>query len=102
MRKLLKRFLPSGEVRGIFSDDHARLCRADGSILHRASRVEVGEAGPSVGRFHVDFSLLADHTGNEEHRVCLVQTFETHREAVTEEVRWLNENYLLEGLRPRS
>ncbi len=61
---------------------------------HRASRVEVIAAGKHRGRFHVDFSLLAELSGKAEHCVCLVPTFNSYQEAVAAEVAWLEENYV--------
>lgn len=93
--KVLKAFLPSGETRAIWSDQVAASFRKKGIIPQRASRVEVIQDGPSRGKFHVDFSLLADATGDERYRVCLSQAFESYADAVAAEVEWLTGNWVL-------
>lgn len=64
-------------------------------IPKRASRVEVIEDGPNRSNFHVDFSLLAEHTGDPALAVCLVKTFASYQDAVAAEVRWIEQNWLL-------
>lgn len=89
------RFLPGGEVRGIYTDALPLRHLMPGMIPHRASRVEVIQEGKHRGRFHVDFSLLAEMTGKVEHRACLTETFDSYQEAVAAEVEWLRVNYVL-------
>lgn len=44
--------------------------------------------------YFVDFSPLADVTGNPIYRCCLARTFARREEALKSEVAWLNENYV--------
>lgn len=90
----MKRYLPTGETRAVWDDSQAARERAQGVIPRRASRVEVVESGPNLGRFHVDFSPLAAATGDPAHLVCLPRTFGGYSEAVEAEVAWLHENYV--------
>lgn len=92
----LIRFLPDGNVRSIWDDVYD--FRAAGFTPRRASRIEVIEGGAKAGEFFVDFSLLADYTGDDRHRCCLTHTFRAYKEANAAEVVWLKENYILEGL----
>ena len=93
--QLLKAYRPDGSIRAIWTDKVAPAFREAGAIPHRASNVEVIEVGPNRGKFHVDFSKLADLTGNETYRVCLCQAFDTHGAAVAAEVRWLELNWVI-------
>jgi hypothetical protein len=95
--KLLKAFRPDGTVRAVWSDTVADSFRAAGALPQRASRVEVIPDGRHRGFFHVDFSLLADITGEPCHRVCLVRPFASYAEAVAAEVRWLELNWVVGG-----
>jgi hypothetical protein len=61
----------------------------------RASRVEVIEDGPNRSNFHVDFTLLAEQTGDPKLEVCLTKTFESYAAAVAAEVKWIEHNWLL-------
>lgn len=90
-----KRYLPGGETRQIWHDALADRARSRGVIPQRASRVEVIPDGQQRGRFSVDFSLLADATGDDSYRVCLVQTFDRYSDAVAAEVAWLERNWVL-------
>lgn len=63
--------------------------------LRRASRVEPVEIrGPFFGHWYVDFSPLADREGRPELAICLWPPRQSQREALAEEVRWLNDNHL--------
>lgn len=95
--QLLRVYGRDGQTRAIWSDRSAALFRATGSRPKRASRVEVIEDGPNSGRFGVDFTLLAEATGNEKYRVCLTKAYDRYDEAVAAEVAWIRDNYLLEG-----
>ncbi len=90
----IKSYRPDGTARSIWNDAQAKTLRAAGVVPRRASRVEVIEEGPHRGLFHVDFTLLADATGDDRYRVCLVSPFETHAAAVAAEVAWLNRNWV--------
>ena len=94
MPKLLKAYRRDG-TRAIWSDQVAPSFRATGVIPQRASRVEVITEGPQRGLFHVDFSLLADATGDDRLRVCLVKPFLSYNAAVAAEVAWLEQNWVL-------
>lgn len=98
MKKILKRYMPDGSVRGIWDDSTAKRERSQGSVPHRASRIEAIEEGPNAGLFHVDFTPLAEMTGRDEFRLCLARAFESYEEARRAEVEWLTHNYVLEGL----
>lgn len=91
------RFLPSGQVRGIYTDEIPLRQILPGVMPQRASRVEVIPEGPHRGKFHVDFTLLAEMTGNDDYRVCLARPFDSYKEAVAAEVEWLRVNYVLGG-----
>ena len=91
------RFLPTGEVRGIYTDAVPLRRILPGLMPHRASRIEVVQEGRHRGRFSVDFSLLAELTGNPEHRSSLATTFDSYQEAIRAEVQWLQANYILGG-----
>lgn len=95
MPQLLRVYGGDGRTRAIWSDRSAGFLRATASRPKRASRVEVIEDGPNSGKFGVDFTLLADATGDERYRVCLTRTFERYDAAVEAEVAWLRENYLM-------
>lgn len=92
-----KRYLPDGSTRVIWHDTVGDRERHHGAIPQRASRIEVIPEGPQRGRFHVDFSLLAEATGDDSYRVCLVQTFERYDAANAAEVAWLEQNWVLCG-----
>jgi hypothetical protein len=93
--KILKCFRPDGDVRAVWDDSTARGFRAAGVVPRRASRIEVIGEGPAYGLFHVDFSPLADLTGDERYRVCLTRAFESYAEANRAEVEWLTGNWVL-------
>lgn len=93
----IKRYLPTGETRAIWDDSQARRERRQGGRPARASRIEAIPDGPRAGLFHVDFTPLAELTGEPAHRCCLPQTFDAHGDAVRAEVAWLVENYVLAG-----
>lgn len=95
MPRLLKAYRPDATTRGIWQDATATGFRKTGTIPQRASRVEVIQDGPNRGKFHVDLSLLADLTACEEFRVCLVDAFDSHTEAVEAEVRFIEQNWVL-------
>ena len=92
---IIKRYLPNGDTRQIWHDDVADRERANNVVPKRASRVEVIDQGPQLGRFHVDMSPLADATGDDTYRVCLVQTFNRYSDAIKAEVLWLEQNWVL-------
>lgn len=94
--KTFKRYLPSGETRAIYADSRRHLLR-EGEV-DRASLINPVKEGPNKGRFYVDFSFLADATGEDRFRMCLTQTFETYDEANRVEVEWLEKNWVKEGL----
>ena len=94
--KLLKRYLPTGETRAIYTDARRHLLRNE--EVDRASLINPIKDGPKRGCFYVDFSLLADATGDDRYRLCLTETFETYTEANQAEVAWLEANYIREGL----
>jgi hypothetical protein len=85
-------FLPNGEMRAIVDDTID--VRTLGALPRRASRVEVVECGPHRGKYHVDMSLLADISGNDTHRVCLLPTYVRYRDAIAAEIAWLRANWL--------
>lgn len=89
----LVRYLPNGEVRGIWYDDFdVRL--VFGVIPHRASRIEVIEDGEHKGQFQVDFCPLAKMTGREEYRQTF-SPFSTYEEARRFEMMWLLRHWVL-------
>ncbi len=98
MQNLLKRYLPDGTTRAVWRDAVGPQERRHGVIPQRASRIEVIPVGPQRGRFYVDFTPLAEATGNDTYRVCLLQTFESYSVANTTEVAWLEQNWVLSGL----
>lgn len=95
--QLLRVYGGDGQTRAIWSDRSASLFRATATRPKRASRVEVIEDGPNSGRFGVDFTLLAEATGDERYRVCLTKAYDRYDEAVAAEVAWIRNNYLLES-----
>jgi hypothetical protein len=90
----LKRYLATGEARSLWHDDLAAREQRAGALPVRASRIEVVPEGPGRGRFAVDFSLLAAHTGCDRYRCCLRQTFPRYDQANAAEVAWLLEHYV--------
>ncbi len=92
---IVKRYLPGGETRQVWHDDVGDRDRDQGVLPQRASRIEVIPEGPQRGRFHVDFSLLAEATGDDSYRVCLLQTFDRYSDANAAEVLWLEQNWVL-------
>jgi len=99
-RKLARRYLPGGDARGVFDDDLAYLHRNGPAELVRASRVEAVPEGKRKGEFFVDFSPIADFLHDDSKRVCLTKTFATHRAAVSSEVAWLKEQFVLAPVTP--
>lgn len=97
-----KRYLPDGSTRAIWDDTQGERERAQGVIPQRASRIEAITEGPKRGQFHVDFSLLAVCTGNDEFRICLVETFKDYGAANRAEVEWLRKNWVLSPISPKS
>lgn len=95
-QRIVKRYLPDGTTRSVWDDATASREREHGVIPQRASRIEVITEGPQRGLFHVDFSLLADATGDERFRICLRETFEDYAAANRREVEWLHQNWVLE------
>ena len=93
--RILKCFRPNGEIRGIWNDQTGPGFRTHGAIPQRASRVEVIQEGPSRGMFYVDFSPLADITGDDRYRCCLAEVFESYSRAVATEVEWLTKYWVL-------
>lgn len=91
----LKRYLPTGQTRAIWSDTQGARERKAGVIPQRASRIEVITEGPQRGKFHVDFSLLAEATGDDRFRVCLPKTYESYAAANRAEITWLANNWVL-------
>lgn len=95
MPTILKVYKPDATQRAIWRTRVAQSLREAGAIPERASRVEAVRAGPHRSKFHVDFTLLAELTGEKAHEVCLTRTFDSHEEAVAAEVRWIEHNWLL-------
>jgi len=91
------KFSPGGKVRAIH-DDNFPWEKAFGpdfaASRRRASIINTVEDGPNAGRFYVDFSHLADATGDEKYRVCLTHTFDREGVAKEAEVVWLTANYI--------
>lgn len=54
--------------------------------------------GPNRGRFHVDLSLLAEISNDPKFQVCLAQTFDSYSEAVAAEVKFIEHNWVLQGV----
>lgn len=94
---VVKRYLPTGETRSVWNDAVASREREHGVLPQRASRIEVITEGPKRGLFHVDFSLLADVTGDERFRICLREAFVDYSAANAAEVAWLHDNWVLDG-----
>lgn len=90
----LKRYLADGSTRAVWRDDLADRERRHGVAPVRASRIEVE---PASGRFHVDFTPLAEAAGDDRWRCCLRETFLRYDEAVRREVAWLETEYVLGG-----
>lgn len=91
----IKAYRCDGTTRAIWSGPHAANNRRHRVLPVRGSLVIAIAEGPQAGYFHVDFSPLADVTKNDRYRVCLVETFETHEQAVEAERQWLLENWVL-------
>ncbi len=91
------KFSPGGKVRAIH-DDNFPWEKAFGpdfaASRRRASIINTVEDGPHAGNFYVDFSHLADATGNDQYRVCLTRTFAREGDAKNAEVVWLTANYI--------
>lgn len=90
----IKVYRPSGETRAIWSKPFAAASRRNNVMPVRGSHVIAITDGLHRGKFHVDFSPLADATGDDAHCVCLAETFESHEEAVAAEHRWLLDNWV--------
>jgi hypothetical protein len=95
MPKLLKAYRSDGSTRGIWQDATANDFRQAGIIPERASRVEVIREGPNRSKFGVDFTLLAELTGDPKLMVCLTRAYESYSEAVSAEVAWIEQNWIL-------
>lgn len=54
--------------------------------------------GPNRGRFHVDLTLLSEIADNRKLAVCLTKTFDSYSEAVAAEVKFIEQNWVLEGI----
>lgn len=93
--RVLKAYRPDGSVRGIWQDSTAPGFREAGLVPERASRVEAIRDGPNRSKFHVDFTLLSELTGDPKLCVCLTRTFDSHTEAVAAEVAWIEQNWLV-------
>lgn len=98
MTRILKVYRPDGTTRAIWSDAIAASLRKHDVIPQRASRVEAITEGPHRGKFHVDLSLLASIAKNAKFEVCLTKTFESYAEAVAAEVKFIELNWVLEGV----
>lgn len=96
--RLLKAYRSDGTTRAIWQDQIGDSLRKAGAIPRRASRVEVIPDGPNRGNFHVDLTLLSEITGNPKFAVCLTKTFESYSEAVAAEVKFIEHNWVLEGV----
>ena len=92
--EIRKVFLPTGETRAIWTAPVSSTFRQHHVLPKRASRIEVIQEGKSRGLFHVDFSLLADATGNDDFRCCLLTPFASYEEANRAELDWLRKNWL--------
>lgn len=80
------RFTRGGGVRKLFqTGDRATF----GAIPRRASRVEVIDTGPHLGRFFVDFSPLG-----EDYQFCLAQPFDDYQDAVRAEQEFLIQKWI--------
>jgi hypothetical protein len=91
----IKRYLPDGSTRALWAKPHARVYRRHEVLPCRGSHVIAITDGPRRGLFMVDFSPLAEATGDDQYRVCLAQTYESHEDAVEAEHAWLVENWVL-------
>lgn len=98
MSATVKRYLPDGSTRAIWDDTQADRERRHGVAPVRASRIEVIPAGPQAGRFHVDFTPLAQASGNSDYCCCLRETFARYDTANARELDWLRVNYVLRSL----
>jgi hypothetical protein len=54
--------------------------------------------GRNRGKFYVDLTLLSEITGNPEFAVCLTKTFDSYAAAVAAEVKFIEHNWVLEGV----
>lgn len=92
---IAKRYLPDGSTRAIWVDSQANRERRQGVVPFRASRIEVIPTGTLAGRFHVDFTPLAEETQDNTYRCCLLPTFLLYGDANRAEVAWLEANFIL-------
>jgi len=96
--RIFKVYRKDGTVRAIWQDTAGPQLRKSGMLPRRASRVEVITEGPRTGQFYVDMSLLADISSNADLAVCLTSTFDNYADAVAAEVKFIEQNWLLEGV----
>lgn len=92
----VKCYRTDGSVRAIWAKPFARVFREHNTLPVRGSNVIAISEGRYRGWFHVDFSSLADLTGDESFRVCLRVPYESHEEAVAAEHVWLISNWVCE------
>lgn len=91
------RVLPDGSVRAIYEDSFPFLEALGQHALaqrRRASLILTIETGPRAGHFYADMSYLADLTGNDAHRVCLLATSFKEEEVKAAERSYLEVNFL--------
>lgn len=91
----VKCYRPDGTTRSLWSRPFAPVLRRHEVLPVRGSNVIAIREGPHRGRFHVDFTPLADASGDDRYRVCLTETFDVHEDAVAAERAWLLQNWVL-------
>lgn len=91
----IKVYRADGSTRSLWQRPFARVLRQHKVLPVRGSHVVAITEGPHAGYFHVDFSPLAEATGDSRYAVCLREVFEDHESAVAAERAWLLSNWML-------
>lgn len=96
---ILRRYLPSGETRGVWKEGFDYRASDHTSIPQRAGRVHVIEleSSPFRGCFCADLSTLADLLDRNDLRVCLFPPVPSYRKAQELEENYIEQNWVLCG-----
>ncbi len=91
------KFHPSGRVVATWDEGfpfEAALGPGALARRRRASLIDTVPAGPRAGHFYADMSHLADLTGDDRHRVCLLATSPCEADVRAAEARYVADEYV--------